>query len=49
MGTYGPFAEKKIWVEIHRVYMFYSKMKFPWKGGGHKIYNFLSPHPTNDC
>ena len=32
--------------EIHQFYTFYPKIIFPW-GGGHEIYNFLSPYPTD--
>ena len=39
-------TEKKIFKEIHQFYTFYPKITSPW-GGGHEIYNFLFPYPTD--
>ena len=38
-----PWVEKKIFKEIHQ---FYSKITAPF-AGGHEIYNFFSPYPTD--
>ena len=41
-------VEKKIFQEIHQFYIFYPKITPPPFGwGGHEIYNFLSPYPTD--
>ena len=41
-----PWVEKEIFKEIHQFYTFSPKLPPPG-GGGHEIYNFLSPCPTN--
>ena len=45
---YGPCTgvEKKILKEIHQFYTLYPKIT-PLGVGGHEIYNFLSPYPTD--
>ena len=38
-------VEKKIFNEIHQFYTL-PQITSPW-GGGHEIYNFLAPFPTD--
>ena len=39
-------GEEKIFKEIHQFYTFYPKITSPL-GGGHEIYNFMSPYHTD--
>ena len=41
-----PGSEEDFFKEIHQFYTFYPKIISPL-GGGHAIYNFLSPYPTD--
>ena len=44
----GLGVEYKIFKEKHKFYTFYPQITSPWDGGGgHEIYNFLSPDPTD--
>ena len=42
-----PWVQKKIFKEIYQFYTFYPKILPLGVGGGHEIYNFLSPYPTD--
>ena len=47
LSSYEPSpGEEKIFKEIHQFYTFYPKITSPL-GGGHEIYNFMSPYHTD--